>query len=208
MRIAIATLFLLTLALPGLAATVTYTSEVPLTNTDWDEVLQLQLFDPALGALISAEVSFDAGFEGTFFFENTSPSPGTYRGEMDWDMVLTLPGDIPVVIFDEFIEAEGDLSAYDGETDFGGTSGVTIPIAADMDTISLFTGEGLGFFTGTGTIDLPINADAWVSLVAGYGSGSMGSTSSAFAILTVTYEYEEEVAVQETTWSAIKGLYR
>ncbi len=207
MKLAITLALLFFITLPVYAATVTYTSEVSLQNTDWDEILQLQKFDPSIGALLSAEVSLDAGFEGTFFFENTGASPGTYRGEMDWDMELTLPGDIPVILFDELIVEEGELDAYDGVLDFDGTSGVTIPIAADMEPMSLFAGEDLSFFTGIDTIDLPISADAWVSLWAYYGSGSMGSTSYAFAILTVVYEYEEEVAIRDTTWSAIKGLY-
>jgi hypothetical protein len=207
MKAAIALTMLLIIPMTLNAATVEFVSSVPLSHTDWDEILELTRFDPAQGTLINAEVTLDAGFEGTFFFENTGGSAGSYHGEMDWDMEIILPGAVTVILFDEFITTDGDLEAYDGTLDFDGPSGDTIPISADMDPMSLFAAEELSFFIGTGTIDLPISSDALVFLQAFYGSGSMGSTSFAFAELTVTYTYEEEVAVQESSWSSLKQLY-
>lgn len=190
-----------------MAETIEYTSNVPLQCTCWDETLQLQKFDSNLGTLLSVEVLLDAGFEGSFKFENMDDLPGSYYAERDWVMTLMLPDDMPLVLFDEMIICEGDLEAYDGVYDFDGPSGDTIPISADMEPMVLFGNEELDFFIGTDTIDMAINAFGEARITLTYGAGGWGTTSSAFAELIVLYEYDANVATRDSSWSALKSLY-
>jgi hypothetical protein len=101
------------------------------------------------------------------------------------------------------------VTAFDGSIDFGGTSGKTYSgLSGDATESNCVTDPAdLALFTGTGTIVLPAKA---IGTSTGSGAGNLilQFNTSASAQANVTYWYHCPSPTEESSWGAIKSLYR
>jgi hypothetical protein len=176
------------------ADVIDFTDSLPLTTTDWFQTLTVSQFDPTLGTLNSAKVSFSANMlsDMTLDNDNATPSPvvgnvsvqtfGTFAG-IDLGLLLAADTGAPTV-----------LAADDsGDTDLPGDGGAdeilvgnltdndmimaTLTAPGDLgqflgagtiSTVNLFTLGGFGVTGGGGNVDVNVNTQAAASLFVEY----------------------------------------
>jgi hypothetical protein len=155
--------------LPARADVITFSASYPapigtFQTPDWTSFVTIPKFNPALGTLNSISFHILSSVQGSAQSENTSPSSGT-------DVTLTLSAQVKLnrpasagggqlVVATPAVANTFAATAYDGVTDFAGTSGVTYAgLSATKANSALYTSDAdKALFTGTGTINLPISA--------------------------------------------------
>lgn len=177
-------LLILALAVRVAAASVTHTATIFPTLTDWSATNAVPQFDPALGTLTNVTVTVAANVQSTFYVEN--------RDRRAWDTTATahatVSASVETLSASTLIEPTHtqNLSAFDGVTDFGGTSGFTVS-KSSFGTGSNSTST-IAPFIGVGTVPLIATAVANASYT-GSGTYNFGVATSASALVTVTYEF-------------------
>jgi uncharacterized repeat protein (TIGR01451 family) len=166
----------------------TQTLTFPGTATDFSLQQALNQFDPALGALQSVVVTESGSITSAIKVENTSPSPATINATVSGTMNLSGPGISGPLALQQ---NAGSFSAtgYDGNLDFGGTSGITFaPQTASGSTQITLTGSQLSAFEGTGTVTLTESANA-TSSASGSGNLVVSIASTGQSTVSVIYNY-------------------
>ena len=187
------------------AAFVTYTDEIPLTGTNWNDILTVQQFDPGLGTLTSINFKLYGYVEGDVQFESLDNEPATVTTELSARITLKRPDNSTLVVTTPLHETQDDVTAYDGVLDYGGTSGRSYfnLEADDVDEAnSPPPPSDLILFTGLGTIDLPVSAEAR-SLASGAGNLDARFRTTAGAMVEVTYYYATSQPIPEPSSLAL-----
>ena len=143
---------------------------------------------------------------GEFRHEITGGGTGTWDDVMEVNLHVSLNDEL-IIQFDGSYTAGGDLNSYDGILDFEGNSGVTHPFSIPLAG-GVVRSTGFGQFVGTGRIPIQViaHADASLSMT---GSGSMGSSASCGATVSIKYDYlPAAVANEDVSWSEVKTLFR
>ena len=198
-------------ALPAGAATVTFTTSVPLQLTDWYTTINLPKFDPSQGTL--TQVSFDVSdsLVHKIEFENQSPtSHSTVRDSVYVTVDVQRPASTSLVSAVAKLYRTATVSTYDGTLDYAGTSGITLDGLTATATGSGVTSApaDLTLFSGTGTIALPCQAEAYFMFSYSGGNARFRLTTQATARVSVTYTYDRALPAHATSWGRIKSLYR
>ena len=171
------------------AATITQPLSNPSQLTNWDETQTFNRFDPSLGTLTQIDVQLDFAVSADVQLENTTDAPSS--SVVTWFPVFTLlrPDNTLILVAAPGYTDFGPtalLSAYDGTTDYGGSSGVTFTATrSDSRNATLLSPTDLALFSGIGTIGLPLFA----SMTGGGLTAAQIFTGFAGATVTLTYTY-------------------
>ncbi len=187
----------LVLALVGLLATVAGATTVsygpyakPLSSTNWSSSVFLQMFNPALGTLNSITFYLDGHAEGTAKFESLDAGPTTVTMDLSAVLKLQRPDLSDLVVTIPVAHTTDDATTFDGNIDFGGTSGRTYTgLSADKSEFATTSSAAdKALFTGTGLIELPSVATG-ASTGSGAGNLILQFSTLASSSARVTYDY-------------------
>lgn len=178
--------------------------------TDINQVLSIQKFDPSLGTLKSAKLTFDTGLWQKAYYEHFGiAAPSGAPVDFDFSANLSLKSSGGSSIFDIPLTGAHDftVSSFDGGLDFAGTSGRKFATSLNgqyQQAKTITDAAALAGFIGAGSIDYTFSASALFS-VFGPGNLNAGVLTLAKGALRVDYEYEKEsTSVPEPT--ALLGL--
>lgn len=197
---------LMSMGAAAVAATSTQTSATIYDITHLSAPVNFGFtgFNSALGTLDSVEVTFISDISGRLRAENTAGAQTVTLGS---GALLSLQiGSLAPITVSNLYSQNVALGAYDGVTDFTGTSGVRINFSAQPVTSS----------TGLLTSSAALNAFTSNTLVssvsgvfAGSGSGNVtfggSSTVNTYAVLTYNYT-PNPVPEPETYAMLLAGL--
>ena len=182
------TILLFLLMLTSLrAATLTYTSTVPLTSTDWTNTMTVPKFNVFGATLTAVTVEVQGYLTNRLYAESRSPLNRTITVTNTTDLVVTAPN-LPTI---QTTLTNGDkvpLSGFDGVIDFAGASGFSVGADAEVDDEDNVT--NLTPWVGAGTVNVVAIAKA-TSGYSGPADYSFLTETSASACITVTYTYDE-----------------
>jgi len=149
----------------------------------------LQQFDPALGILQSVEIRLDGKIVSDIKIENQDDESATVTGNVAGSVKLSGPGFTINTVTNSASSAVKLLAAYDGATDYSGTSGVSFGSSSASSTGSItLAGTQVAGFLGTGTVNLSLLAQA-ASNASGGGNLLANIASQGGGVVTVTYKY-------------------
>ena len=146
-------------------------------------------FDPALGTLTSVDVIHTGTLTSHIQVESRDPAPTTVVGHVDGTLTAAGPG-VPALTIRPTTTQTFAAGAYDGVTDFAGSSGKdfgALP-ATGTSAVTLIAPGDLAAFVGTGTVTF---SEAAVSNSFASGAGNLVSvvTSNASSTVNVVYHY-------------------
>jgi protocatechuate 3,4-dioxygenase beta subunit len=174
---------------------VVVTASLPLDYTDWSNSLVVAQFNKPLVHLDSVEVSFHGLDKSSIQIENKSTTARAYTATAAYSLLASLPDGSPLVaIHPASLNKSGTLGAYDGVTDFGGTSGVSFldQISEDTGTVTLTAASEVSQFIGTGSVELPVDALASGGITAS-GNVVKNVLNESSADVQITYHYSYEL---------------
>lgn len=169
------------------SATIEQAVLAPLAPAEWLTNTQVNQFNPALGTLTSIEISWSANRETDFVINY-----GNGSGNVAWEFVgttvaLEAPGLSSILNLSQpqaFAWANAQCPAERACSESSG--------ALQAGTASVLLNPGLfGLYTGTGLIDLFLNADSILFNQTSSGSflnAAVTNSASAYARLIYTYE--------------------
>jgi hypothetical protein len=188
------------------AESITYSNNLTsLFNID-NQSLLIPKFDTALGTLNSVSVTASVNTFGEVGLENTNPTspisnrhfktfyidpdlgPQTTHGQLG----LTFDSQsLANVSWDVSNDYTLNLSIYDGNTDYAGTSGfeATYVDTTDSQVINYSLAADLAKFTGTGNVDFIANGSAYSVLVTPSGNVSTFMSTKGTANVSLTYGF-------------------
>ena len=167
-------------------------------------------FDLQGVCLDSVCFTLDGHVQGIAKFESLDGAPATVTMNLASTLTLQRPDATPLVVTIPLAQTVDNVTAYDGVTDFAGTSGKTYPSLSGDKAESFCThaSADLALFTGAGNIVLPVVATG-TSNGSGAGNLILQFATDASAGASVTYYYETcPVPAQPTTWGRLKQLIR
>jgi PEP-CTERM motif len=164
-------------------------SVIDITRTNWERSLELQKFDPALGTLNSVSLALYGNVIGGARLESEDSAPATLTLNLAAQLTLTQPNGGLLAIAPT-TGATFAASAYDGVSDFGGTSGVTLrDIAFSASDSTTFTDATLMTpYIGVDTLLLPVRATG-NSSATGAGNLFAAFETRVGARANVVYDY-------------------
>lgn len=192
------------------ALTITQTGEYGLgysfATTNWLFTLTgLSQFDTLGGTrtLNSVALTLDAEMNQQIKGENTGANPDTLTPLASGSVAFRQGVSAILTAALSATGAPVGVTAFDGISDFGGTSGVTFPVLNDSDTVSTTLLSG-GFFSGfIGTGDLSGYNIQAKALGAGIDStnGNLDQSVSTDARgrITIVYNYDERQIPEPTS---------
>ena len=181
------------------ADVVTYSVQLPPQPVPGTATVNLPAFDPDLGVLGLVRVTVSGAVDGSLGLENTNAQPMslTYYVGARIDVVLPAGGIYsPNPAFEVYGQA---LSAYDGATDYGGSSGVTLPFTGatgtgvpsmtqDLYDMYAFGQAYVGPAGAPGTISIDLSS---TEMHDGLPPGIVEThTLSASVLVRIEYEYD------------------
>ncbi|MBL8858044.1 MAG: choice-of-anchor E domain-containing protein [Planctomycetes bacterium] len=175
--------------------TVCFNSSLPLVNTNWNNSVSVSKFDTALGTLQSINFVLSGNIQGAVRIESLDTAATVVQTNFQATLTLTRPDLSVLVVTVPLANFNDSLSAYDGTTDFGGTSGVShlgINAFATNNVTSPPPASDLVLFSGPpglpGNITLPVTA-VGSSVATGSGNLITQFQTMADAQVQVCYTY-------------------
>jgi hypothetical protein len=191
-RIAIVCVALVGLAVSLVKAdTLTYNYSITLQSVGWTEDMIIPKFDPTLGTLNSITFTLQGTVTGDAKFESRDKDPSTVTMDLAAKIELQRPNNSTLVQIIPLAATSDNVTAYDGTTDFGGTSGKTYTGLSATQTDSSVSPPPAGdltLFTGPGNITLKVKARS-ASDASGPGNLVTQFSTNAGALATVVYDY-------------------
>ncbi|WP_353932554.1 PEP-CTERM sorting domain-containing protein [Okeanomitos corallinicola TIOX110] len=171
------------------AASISYSANSgDFASTDfYDTVLSIQKFNSALGTLESVTLDITGNIKGDARFESLDAAATIIRTEIGADLFLN-QGSTNLLTLNLSQSELFNATAFDGQIDFGGTSGGSFDNIMDQRAQTQTLTDNLGAFIGSGNIDFLLSATARSSIT---GSGNLATIINTLAKgeLTVTYNY-------------------
>ncbi len=208
-KLKVATFVLTSLVVPATAAhasTITFSDSVATQRTDFTKSVTLSQFDPSLGTLNSIFFELTGNVTGSIKLESGDAAASTATGDLASEISLENLDKSPLLATLPTVTKTQKLSEFDGDYDFGGTSGVTFTGLSDTKTESktLTASNAFTPFIGTGKITLPVLAIA-KSKATGSGNLLALINTSAGANLKVVYDYTSNKTPQKVPESPISA---
>ncbi len=176
------------------AATLEYTSYVPMARTNWSTTVNLPKFDPSLGTLGAVNLAIVGHVEGDAAFQNLNASAATVTTTISARIELHPTPDTLLVAATPHIVKVDTVAGFTGDFSFDGPDARRY---SDLVAAESFSRDvpvlDLSQFIGAGTIAIPVNSAA-LSSVRGPGNLIVQFSTRAAADVTVTYDY---IAVPE-----------
>lgn len=167
--------------------------------------LELSKFDPLLGTLNSATITFSDHFTWTSMAENTDGPNKVFSHTLN-QRVTVMDGIKTMLDDPNSYSGSWVLSAYDGMLDFGGTSGITAHGSSAPASVRLvITGDDLSRFIGMDSLLFAVLSNSGSTLSLQGGNGSMGSRQNYFASAVVEYDYMP-TPIPAAAWLLGSGL--
>lgn len=190
--ISFALLALLGSAATAHADTVSFSSTVPLTSTNWNNTLGLGLFDTNLGTLTSIDFGLSGTVSGTGSVESLDSSATVVNLQLGSTLTLKRPDASTLVITNPLFSTSFNLTSFDGSINFAGTSGASTGSVSNTSSNSFSSGLNTDFAlfsqSGGGTINLSLGA-VGASNATGAGNLITQFSTQASGVATVTYNY-------------------
>lgn len=163
---------------------------IPLTTTNWSDVVALPQFDPSLGTLTSIDIALTGLITGNAKYESNDSAPGTITLNLEASIELQRPDNTSLLMVTPLTAITDTAEAFDGVIDFGGLSGNEFfDLAASVtENVTLDSDADLALFSGTGTVDLSLAATG-NSRSTGLGNVINLFNTNAGAEIVVTYTY-------------------
>jgi hypothetical protein len=193
------------------AATVTYSTSVPETTTNWGSInLNLPQWDPALfpgQSLTGVQLTLAGSVSGSAAAESQDNAPST----INLNVAATISANAPSGLFVQVIplaHTTFSASAFDGSIDFGGTSGVLLTNLTNSAVSSSSLNNpptDLSAYIGNGNISIATSATGSSS---GSGSGNLITqfTAAAGVDVIVTYTFDVVPAPASAGLLGLAGL--
>ncbi|WP_074315337.1 choice-of-anchor E domain-containing protein [Singulisphaera sp. GP187] len=188
----------------GTPGAQTQTLSFPATPTNFTKSATISQFDPSLGTLTSVDVTFAGTLSSDIKVESRDANPMTVVGHAEGTLVTQAPG-IADLMLRPTSTVTFPASAYDGQADFGGTSGKDFGAvtASDSKTVTLTTPGDLAAYTGTGTVPFSVGA-ASTSAAAGPGNLLSEISSTGEATVNVVYHYLPQSDLKPGRYSIVQ----
>jgi hypothetical protein len=176
------------------AATVSFSDTVLVATTNYDTTVDLAKFDSMGGTRVLNSVTFT--IDGTIFgsaeIESRDAQAATIVTTLSAELSLTDALMNTLVVTIPSIEKTFNASAYDGSTDFGGTSGAIFDdlTANQFNSQSYSDAATLALFSGLGNATFTFDATA-TSASSGAGNITSGFSTSAGGLVSVIYDYTD-----------------
>ncbi|HPM85160.1 MAG TPA: SdrD B-like domain-containing protein, partial [Candidatus Anammoximicrobium sp.] len=195
-----------------LPQTLTFEEAFPSGYTNWTQTRSIDQFDPALGTLTAVEITNLGSITTTFRFENTDPTPSTVTYQLAGQVSLTGVGigvggvGSPLALSISKPAQSASLSAYDGVTDFAGTSGITIDsVTSSSSSSTVLTDPAvIALYTGTGTVAFSETATG-ASSVSGSGNLTTQRRTTALGQVTVVYHYIPSACLAPANYTIVQS---
>ncbi len=182
-----------TVIVPNAVTTAAQQRSIALDTTGWTHDLQFTGFDPALGRLISVNLTLTPTVAGQIAAENLD-SVAAAIAVQQRATVSAVRADGRVL--DSVSATRGDartLAAYDGTLDYAGASGNGTTASdnaapASVAVMSLTDAADIGAFIGTGTVFVPFISTGRTT-IDGPGNLAIQTALQAGVTATVSYTY-------------------
>lgn len=172
------------------AERIDYCDSIAEEYAGWSSNVTLPKFDPELGTLRAVDLSCEMNLSQEVMIENENPNPVNYTLILAGELTVELPSSDGLSIsFNQ--STAGNLSGYDGDTDYQGSSGSksVIPIPTEAATKSIADINDFLANAPDETIVLPVVVDA-SSQTKTSGKSNSGVLSKAGAKVCVSYTYD------------------
>jgi hypothetical protein len=179
----IGTIFTLIAIAASHAASITHTTTIFPSRTDWSVTNSVPQFDAALGTLTNVIIGINVNANTEVFVENRDRRAWATTVGSTVTATATVAGFSAITSFTN--SHTQTLTSFDGLLDFGGTSGFTQSVSGS-DSAS--TSVPFAPFVGVGNVPL-IASTLAVGNYQGSGFYEFGVLTTASALVTVTYEF-------------------
>jgi hypothetical protein len=172
------------------AERIDYCDSIAEEYAGWSSNVTLPKFDTSLGTLREVDLSCEMNLSQEVMIENENPNPTNYTLILAGELTVGLPSSDGLSIsFNQ--STAGNLSGYDGNTDYAGSSGtksvIQIPTEAAAKSIADIS-DFLANAPGESKV-LPVVVDA-ISQTKTSGRSNSGVFSIAGAEVCVSYTYD------------------
>ncbi|OQA01193.1 MAG: hypothetical protein BWY69_01456 [Planctomycetes bacterium ADurb.Bin401] len=188
-------LFIITILAITVAAQanlITYSdSIIGLFDLMPDRDLVISQFNPALGTLNSVTITFHTALQGSLGFENLKRFGGNFTVVTNNIMAyVVIGGGICSSGYTDNQTYNVTLGAYDGSTDYAGTSGIEVAALSDDDTVPFFLNapDSMAQFIGTGNMTFTTQTFSMMPLGLPTNSEAAVNTTGQ-ASVTIEYDY-------------------
>lgn len=192
----LATLF----AASAQAAVVEFNATKTMTTTNWNDNLSIGLFDSKLGTLNSITFVLNGSVSGNGRAESLDASASNVTLSLASTLTLHRPDGSNLVVSNPVFSNGYNLSAFDGNIDFSGTSGATTgPVSANASNSFVSSNANdFALFSANGGGNVLLNLSA-VGNSTGTGAGNLITQFSTAAAgdVKVVYDYTAVTAVPE-----------
>lgn len=207
--VAIAMTSALVAAAAANAATVTYSGGIALATTNWSQNPTLPQFDNTAGGsfdgfvLTGVELTLTGTVNGDIKFESLDAAPATVNYSISANMTIAGPGGANGIAL-PVAGGSFNATAFDGNQDFGGTSGATFVGLTNTDSTTA-TPFIFAPYIGNSTIALTVAA---TGTSGGSGAGNLIQqfATNASAEYSVKYTYEPVPAPAAAALLGLGGL--
>jgi len=171
------------------AERVDYCDSIPEDFAGWNSSVSLPKFDPEMGTLTAVDLLCILNLSGQVLMENTNPLPGNFTISLSGALTGELPSSENIYMPINHI-IEGNLSGYDGASDYAGASGLNSTESVPTDEASMSISNLEDFLAGAPgeRITVPVRVEIG-SLVKMPGNSMGGVISKAGAKICVFYTY-------------------
>jgi len=167
-----------------------FCDSIPDNFAGWNSNVSLPKFDPEMGTLRAVDLSCKMNLSQEAKIENENSEATNYTLVLSGAMIVELPlSDNLTISFNH--STQGNLSGYDGITDFAGTSGSKSisEIPTEAATRSIANISDFLAKSSSESIVLPVIVQVSSRTKAG-GTSSSGVFSRAGAKVCVSYTYD------------------
>jgi len=170
-----------------MSESITQTATVAPTLANWTQALNFGQSDPSLGSLVDVRIGIAGASAATVAIENLGSSAASFAVEVPSAFTVSIPDHtVPVAVVAD-PKASVNLGAYDGVTDFAGSSGTMVKKFDDVQTSLGTVVSNLNQFIGTGSVALTVNDAASAQVV---GDGNLETILCTYGAASVVVVYD------------------
>jgi hypothetical protein len=187
-------LALLTLSAPAWSQQTCHRFNIPSTGTNFTQVLQVPKFDQPGDVLTGITFDISGRGDGQIRVENLAAVPVTATSTFRCDFNLLRPDNTLIVTGTSNRVFHDDLTAFDGNNNYGGPSGQShnnLTVSIHVTHATPPPAGDLALFTGPGTIDLVLEA-LDLSTVTGGDNLAWTTKQLADARISICYDFEKD----------------